>query len=214
MLGSSRFFQVTFLLADISIEVVLDMLFLTFSNANVQFAKKELIWKTYATKKTLSTTYRVKLIDWKKFVKAALDENIKPFVVHISSSGLRMTIHLAKKAYLVLLIVKEVTVLAKSSDFADMFSKKSANILSKQTKVNKHAIELEKSKQLPYQPINNLGPVEFKTLKIYIKTKLANGFIRASKSPAGALILFVRKPNSSFCLCVNYQALNNLMIKN
>ena len=41
-LGRSRFFQETFLLADISMEVVLGMLFLTFSNADVLFAKKEL----------------------------------------------------------------------------------------------------------------------------------------------------------------------------
>ena len=41
-LGRSRFFQKTFLLADISMEVVLGMPFLTFSNADVQFAEKEL----------------------------------------------------------------------------------------------------------------------------------------------------------------------------
>ena len=42
-LGCSRFFQKTFLPADISIKVVLGMLFLTLSNADVQFAEKELI---------------------------------------------------------------------------------------------------------------------------------------------------------------------------
>ena len=41
-LGHSWFFQEIFLLADISMEVVLGMLFLTFSNADVLFAKKEL----------------------------------------------------------------------------------------------------------------------------------------------------------------------------
>ena len=38
-----RFFQETFLLANISAEVVLGMPFLTLSNANVQFVEKELI---------------------------------------------------------------------------------------------------------------------------------------------------------------------------
>ena len=42
----SRFFQETSLLADISMEVVLGMPFLIFSNADVQFAKKNPIWKT------------------------------------------------------------------------------------------------------------------------------------------------------------------------
>lgn len=41
-LGKPRFFQKTFLLADISSQVVLGMLFLTLSNANIQFADKEL----------------------------------------------------------------------------------------------------------------------------------------------------------------------------
>ena len=41
-LGKIRFFQKTFLLADISTEVVLGMPFLTLSNADVQFAEKKL----------------------------------------------------------------------------------------------------------------------------------------------------------------------------
>ena len=41
-LDCSGFFQETFLLANISIEVVLNMLFFIFSNADVQFAKKKL----------------------------------------------------------------------------------------------------------------------------------------------------------------------------
>ena len=41
-LGRTRFFQETFLLANISTEVVLGMSFLTLSNADVQFVKKEL----------------------------------------------------------------------------------------------------------------------------------------------------------------------------
>ena len=43
-----------------------------------------------------------------------------------------------------LLLVKEVTVQAKYSDFADVFLEKLANILLEQTNVNEHAIELEK----------------------------------------------------------------------
>ena len=96
-LSRFRFFQETFLLANISMEVILGMLFLTFSNANIKFAEKELTWKTYTTKGALSTTCQFKIIDRKKFAKAALDENVKAFVVHISSLGLRMTINPAKE---------------------------------------------------------------------------------------------------------------------
>ena len=100
------------------------------------------------------------------------------------------------------------------SDFADVFLEKSANILPERTQANKHAIKLEKGKQPPYRLIYSLGPVELKTIKAYIETNLSNNFIRTLKSPAGASILFVRKPDYSFCLCVNWQGLNNLTIKN
>ena len=38
-------------------DVVLGMFFLTVSNADVQFAKKDLTWRTYNTKKALLITY-------------------------------------------------------------------------------------------------------------------------------------------------------------
>ena len=57
-------------------KVVLSMPFLIFSNADIQFAEKELTWKTYTIKKALPTTHQVELIDKKEFAKAALDESI------------------------------------------------------------------------------------------------------------------------------------------
>ena len=113
-----------------------------------------------------------------------------------------------------MLLTKKVTVPTKYLDFADIFLEKSANVLPKRNRANEHAIELEKGKKPPYKPIYSLRPVEFKTLKTYMKTNLANGFIQALKSSAGAPILFVYKPNSNFCLYVNYQGLNNLTINN
>ena len=80
--------------------------------------------------------------------------------------------------------------------------------------MNEHAIELEEGKQPLFGPIYSLGPVELEILKTYIETNLANGFIRPSKSSAGAPILFDRKPDGSLRLCVDYRGLNNLTIKN
>ena len=213
-LGRSRFFQETFLLADISMEVVLGMPFLSLSNADVQFAEKELTWRTYTTEKALPITRQVEIINQKKFAKPALDENVEIFVVYVSSLGLKMSILPVKKAQLVLLLTKKVTVPAEYLDFADVFLEKSTKVFLEGTKVNEHAIELEKGKQPSYRSIYSLGPVELKTLKTYIETSLANGFIWVLKSLASTSILFVRKPNSSFCLCINYQGLNNLTIKN
>ena len=85
-------------------------------------------------------------------------------------------------------------------DFLDVFSEKEASILLEVLKMNQHAIELQKSKQPLYGPIYSLGPIKLKTLKTYIETILANGFIWPSKSPADAPILFVGKPNGSLYL--------------
>ena len=49
--------------------------------------------------------------------------------------------------------------------------------------------------------------LEQKVVEVY-----ANGFIRPSKSPADALILFDRKLDGSLWLFVDYRNLNNLTI--
>ena len=90
------------------------------------------------------------------------------------------------------------------SDFADVFSPELASELPEHTEINDHAIELVDDRQPLYEPIYSLGPVELETLKTYIETNLKNGFIRPSKSPAGAPILFDKKPDGSFRLCVDY----------
>lgn len=80
--------------------------------------------------------------------------------------------------------------------------------------INKHTIELIDRKQLFYKPIYILGSVELEMLKTYIKTYLKMGFIWPFKSFAGVPIIFDKKLDSNFCLCVNYWSLNNLTIKN
>lgn len=86
--------------------------------------------------------------------------------------------------------------------------------LAKNTNTNKYAIQLIEEKQPSYGSIYTLSLVELETLKVYIETYLKTRFIRPSKSLASTLILYNKKPDSYFCLCVNYQKLNNMIIKN
>ena len=60
MLDQARFFQETFLLTDISAEVMLGMLFLARSNANIKFAAQKLTWRSYTVAKILPTTKLIK----------------------------------------------------------------------------------------------------------------------------------------------------------
>ena len=160
----------------------------------------------------------------KKFAAAALDPEHETYVVHIGSissdillSFSLLDVHLFRRPQISGLIIKEVPikVSAKYSDLVDVFSPDLTSELLEHTGINNHAIELvDKCHQPPYGPIYSPEPIELETLKAYIETNLANGFIRLSKSPAGAPILFNRKSDSFLRLCVNYQGLNNLTIKN
>ena len=126
------------------------MLFLTFNNANIQFAEKKLIWRSYTIEKVLSTICPIELINEKKFAQAALDENIEAFIVYITLLILKITIYLARKAQIALLIAKEVIVLAKYTNFGNVFSNKLAEMLPKRININEYAIKLIDDKQLFY----------------------------------------------------------------
>ena len=194
-------------MADTKIDIILGMLFFTFSNTNIRFAEEELIWRTYTAIVILPITKRVQIINWKKFAKVALDPKKEAFVIYITTvSAKSMIIHLAHKAQIALLKADEalVTIPTKYSDFTNVFSKKSVVELLEHTKINNHAIDLEEDKQPPYGPIYSLGPVKLKILKTYIKTNLANGFICFSKSSTGTSILIDQKSDGSLCLCINY----------
>ena len=102
---------------------------------------------------------------------------------------------------------------AEYSNYSNVFPAEHIAKFPENTGMNEHAIKLKKSKQPPFGPLDSLGPVELETLKTYIETNLANGFIWPSKSPAEAPILFDRKPDGSICLCMDYRGLNNITIK-
>jgi len=102
---------------------------------------------------------------------------------------------------------------AKYSEFVEVFSKAKAEALPPHRSID-HAIDLESGYKLPYGRIYNLSEVELRTLKGYIETNLANGFIQRSSSPAAAPILFTKKKDGGLRLCVDYWALNSGTIQN
>nr|GEZ48088.1 putative reverse transcriptase domain-containing protein [Tanacetum cinerariifolium] len=59
-----------------------------------------------------------------------------------------------------------------------------------------------------------LAPPEMKELSEQLKELSDKGFIRPSSSPWGAPVLFVKKKDGSFRMCIEYRELNKLTVKN
>ena len=144
-------------MANVSPEIVLGMLFLILSGADIDFLRREVQWRTYATHKALPTIKRSELV----FAAAALDPEHETFVVHVTSfSSTPLTnadVHSSCRPQIASLIAKKAStkVPTKYANFADVLSSNLAFKLLKYTGINNYTIELVD----------------------------ANGFIRLSKSP-------------------------------
>ncbi|GJS52944.1 putative reverse transcriptase domain-containing protein [Tanacetum coccineum] len=64
--------------------------------------------------------------------------------------------------------------------------------------------------RVPYR----LAPSEMKELAEQLQELSDKGFIRTSSSPWGASVLFVKKKDGSFRMCIDYRELNKLTVKN
>ncbi|GKB69962.1 putative reverse transcriptase domain-containing protein [Tanacetum coccineum] len=59
-----------------------------------------------------------------------------------------------------------------------------------------------------------LAPSELQELSTQLQELSDKGFIRPSSSPWGAPVLFVKKKDGSFWMCIDYRKLNKLTVKN
>jgi hypothetical protein len=87
--------------------------------------------------------------------------------------------------------------------WASVFSEEEINHLPDHTEYD-HKIQLVDGTQPPFGPIYPLSEKELQALREYLRKELTAGKIRESKSPAGAPIIFVPKPDGSLRLGVDY----------
>jgi hypothetical protein len=99
------------------------------------------------------------------------------------------------------------------SDFADVASEDDSKELAAHSR-NDLAINVAEGEVPPYQPLYGLSEAELVVLRKYLAEFMQRGWIRRSKSPAGAPILFAKKKDGSLRLCVDYRGLNKVTVKN
>ncbi|KAH9688170.1 Endonuclease [Citrus sinensis] len=77
-----------------------------------------------------------------------------------------------------------------------------------------HGIELEQGAKPPALAPYRMAPPELEELRRQLTDLLDAGYIRPSKAPFGASVLFQKKKDGSLRMCIDYRALNKITIKN
>ena len=72
-------------MANINPDIVFRMPFHILSGADIDFLKKEFLWKYYTIEKAFFITKQVELVRKKEFIAAALDSRYETFVIYIAS---------------------------------------------------------------------------------------------------------------------------------
>jgi predicted aspartyl protease len=103
-------------------------------------------------------------------------------------------------------------------EYLDAFDRSIADRLPPHRRGVDHSIQLEKDSQgreheVPWGPLYNMSREELIVLRKTLTELLDKNFIRVSNSPAGAPVLFVRKPGGGLRFCVDYRRLNALARK-
>jgi hypothetical protein len=99
------------------------------------------------------------------------------------------------------------------SEYKDVFPDELPSHLPPVREID-HRIELEPGQNPPSKPTYRMSQPEMDELKKQLVELLDKGYIRESKSPYGAPVLFVKKKDGSMRMCIDYRALNKITIKN
>ncbi|XP_016684229.2 uncharacterized protein [Gossypium hirsutum] len=108
-------------------------------------------------------------------------------------------------------IPKEVKQLLQS--FQDVMPTELPKTLPSKREVD-HKIELLPNTEPPTRAPYQMSPPELEELRKQLRELLDVGFIKPSKAPFGAPVLFQRKHGGSLRLCIDYRALNKITVKN
>ncbi len=98
-------------------------------------------------------------------------------------------------------------ILEEYHDLLDIFSKKDSDTLLFHRKYD-HKIILEEQQRHGHASLYKILPQKLNTVKCYLHSHLAKGFIQVSSAPYLSLVLFVKKLGGRIQFCVDYRRLN------
>ncbi|MCW3101545.1 MAG: uncharacterized protein JWL77_7163 [Chthonomonadaceae bacterium] len=99
------------------------------------------------------------------------------------------------------------------SEFHDVFPSQLPHHLPPRREID-HRIELTQTSPPTLRSVYRMSPAELDELKKQLDELVAAGFIRPSKSPFGAPVLFVKKKDGGLRMCIDYRDLNRITVKN
>ncbi|POS84283.1 hypothetical protein EPUL_003669 [Erysiphe pulchra] len=96
----------------------------------------------------------------------------------------------------------------KYKKFSNLFQKEITDKLTPHRPGCDHEIKLQDGKDAPWGPLYGMSRDGLLFLRKTLTDLLDKSYIRASSSPSGAPVLFVRIPGGGLCFCEDYRAFN------
>ena len=214
-------------------DIVLKIFWLKKHNFDVNWKKKIFTWKKHQNMKMLSTHWQNIMIDeisnLKKIARREITISTKKddfkrkksdsTDINQGEAGHEVKNteknHAISKDSLKRQKKKEVPVISNVyKKWRNLFQEKElTKELSRHQSWN-HEIKLISEMKFTFESLYAFFETELKKLRNYLNEELKKGIIRKSTSETGYPILFTSKKNEKFRLYVDYQKLNDIMIKN
>jgi hypothetical protein len=134
-----------------------------------------------------------------------IDRILKDYYTETTEAEQISAFQEATKVYIPL----ELYILEYYREFKDVISKEASDILLLY-RVYDYKIDLEKPNELGYTPLYKITIAELEETKHYLLDNLNKGFIKPSYILFAVPILFIKKPNRSLYLCIDFRKLNKL----
>lgn len=200
--GRKQTHSIPFVVSDLNrYQVYLGLPWIDAHNPKLNYASRRMLFRGIKDKDAQHFS-KIAIEDAEAFDKSMRDPTADVYACLVSFVG-----------QLEPVLVNESQIPSVYAEYADVGSEEDAKGLAEHSQ-HDLSITLTPDAQPPHQPLYNLSSMELEILRKYLTEYMERGWIRRSKSPAGAPILFVKKKDGSMRLCVDYRGLNKVTVKN